>query len=348
MSIKASNVARILRKARQRGIVWTLEAVKRRIVRATRAEPTLRGVTMTVSTYCNLKCTGCPHGLFGDADKIHMPLDRFQRVIDNLPSAGSLMMVGLGEPSLNKDLPEMIAYAHKSRKFGDLVFISNLLARPPEFYIDLFDRGLTGLQVSVDAFDSDIADNTRLGTQVDKLRQRLETVVLAVNSRIPRIGIKTVVSRVNLDHLWDLATEFNRLGEACGEPLAWGLQAFDPKVRSDMALDDELLLKANQLVDRMRAEFKWIKLKGHVTIVESSCPEPFSGAAVSVEGYLLPCTDAWDPSVYGRFALDRTPWTEAAATPEIKDFRDSFPTTRHELCEKCFCRYGPSVNGCGR
>ncbi len=78
-----------------------------------------RDYSIDVSGACNLKCLSCPRSsrLSEERSPGFMSLNRFEMVLDKIksedPFVGNIQLYQWGEPTLNRELPEMIQYAHK-------------------------------------------------------------------------------------------------------------------------------------------------------------------------------------------------------------------------------------------
>jgi MoaA/NifB/PqqE/SkfB family radical SAM enzyme len=78
------------------------------------------------TTSCNLKCVFCPiNDKTISIKKETMKLKTFMKMVDQcreFPQAIKfLRFIGIGEPLLNKDLPEMISYAKQSGGGGGYI-----------------------------------------------------------------------------------------------------------------------------------------------------------------------------------------------------------------------------------
>ncbi len=85
---------------------------------------------------CNLKCVSCPHAYNNPAERRSgvMSLENFKRVIDKIvaesPFVGNLQLYQWGEPTLHKQLPDMLRYANAQ---GIKCAISSNLNVPADF-----------------------------------------------------------------------------------------------------------------------------------------------------------------------------------------------------------------------
>ena len=95
-----------------------------------------RDYAVEVSGICNLHCISCPRGGRRTSNRSTrmMSLDTFKKVIGKIrqedPFVGNIQLYQWGEPTLNKDLPDMIRYA---RENGILCAISSNLNHPADF-----------------------------------------------------------------------------------------------------------------------------------------------------------------------------------------------------------------------
>lgn len=147
-------------------------------------------VHFDIANGCNVRCTTCwHHSPFLDAEHVPttqwkrrtMELETFQSILDDLIELSGLEQIilsGMGDPSLNDALPDMVQYAH--RHGIGVTIITNLLAIDLPRILDT--GGELNLLVSVcgvtervwDAFHggSTVGGFPRLLAQLQLLRQR--------------------------------------------------------------------------------------------------------------------------------------------------------------------------------
>src|SRR5437868_7247747 len=63
-----------------------------------------------VANRCNSLCATCPLTFSPQEAARHLSLSDFRQLVDQLPDLQRAVMQGIGEPLLNRDLPEMIHY----------------------------------------------------------------------------------------------------------------------------------------------------------------------------------------------------------------------------------------------
>jgi MoaA/NifB/PqqE/SkfB family radical SAM enzyme len=106
---------------------------------------------LEVTNRCNLLCETCPRTFETLEPPADMSWPLFTRIVDQFPSIARVVMHGVGEPMLVKELPRMIRYL-KDRGTYVLFNTNGTLLQPRKFQA-LIDTGLDELRVSLDAAD---------------------------------------------------------------------------------------------------------------------------------------------------------------------------------------------------
>lgn len=98
---------------------------------------------------CNLLCATCPRTFEDLEPPADMSWDLFTRIVDQVPQIARVVLHGIGEPMLVKDLPRMISYL-KDRGIY-VLFNTNGTLLTPKKGRELIATGLDELRVSLDA-----------------------------------------------------------------------------------------------------------------------------------------------------------------------------------------------------
>ena len=106
---------------------------------------------LEVTNRCNLLCETCPRTFETLEPPQDMTWEMFTSIVDQVPSVSRVVLHGVGEPMLVRNLPAMIRYL-KDRGIYVLFNTNGTLLNPRKFQ-DLIDTGLDELRVSVDAAD---------------------------------------------------------------------------------------------------------------------------------------------------------------------------------------------------
>lgn len=154
---------------------------------------------LSITDVCNFRCRYClPDGYraTGHSSGRFLTLDEIRRVTRAFAAAGTekVRLTG-GEPSLRRDLTDIIAAVGENRSIRQLVVTTNgyRLAR----HIHQWRAaGLTGLNVSIDSLDP---RQFRAITGQDKLHQVLDGIDAAFSAGFSRVKVNTVLMR-DLNH----------------------------------------------------------------------------------------------------------------------------------------------------
>ncbi|HVC63272.1 MAG TPA: radical SAM protein [Acetobacteraceae bacterium] len=169
----------------------------------------LRRLQIEITTGCNLRCAGCQRTLgmaAGSWRNAHMPARIFAAILRNAPPADTIILQGIGEPTLHPDLPQLIAAARGAGKFGAVSFNTNALVREPAYYQALRAAGLDHVSVSVDSLDPRTAQATRAGTDCQRLTEAIQALIALFG---PTVTLSILLSRHNAEELPELLQRLN-------------------------------------------------------------------------------------------------------------------------------------------
>jgi MoaA/NifB/PqqE/SkfB family radical SAM enzyme len=327
-------IFRILRDSiRERGVAQTAHRAVRRLLQHGRwSVPALWQVAVEVTTHCNLGCPGCLRTVKcaeQSWDSLHMALSDYRKIVQDLPKAQTFASGGIGEPTLHPQLPELIRIAASTGKFRAVCFTSNGMARPPEYYDELFEAGLTRVDISVDTLDQELADHLRKGTSTKKLRACLQYLA----GRHPgRVGARTVIRSENVDEIPNLLSQLNDLG-----PLNVSLQYFIDMGNPDGVVS---LPERKALVQRLPAiasRYPNLRIKAPELIEPSPqvCIYPWWGPAVTVDGYVMVCCNMMDKDRFNLGNALETPFDEVWNARSTREFRREFALRSPDFCVEC-------------
>jgi radical SAM protein with 4Fe4S-binding SPASM domain len=98
---------------------------------------------------CNLLCTTCPRTYAELEPEADMSWELFTRIVDQVPNIARVVLHGVGEPMLVKELPRMVRYLKARGTY--VLFNTNGTVLTPKRGRELCDTGLDELRVSLDA-----------------------------------------------------------------------------------------------------------------------------------------------------------------------------------------------------
>jgi len=141
-------------------------------------EPVFANIEIT--TRCNLECSYCirsgnPHP--GE----DMPQGTFARMLDLLPHAYRITLVGLGEPLLHHNPAGIVAEAvSRGRRVG---LVTNGMCLDKEMGQNLLDAGLHSIAFSLDAPDQKTADIVRKGSNIKRITENIRLFTRAAKKK---------------------------------------------------------------------------------------------------------------------------------------------------------------------
>jgi radical SAM protein with 4Fe4S-binding SPASM domain len=107
---------------------------------------------LEVTNRCNLLCTTCPRTFAELEPEADMSWELFTRIVDQVPDIARVVLHGVGEPMLVKELPRMVRYLKARGAY--VLFNTNGTVLTARKGRELADGGLDELRVSLDAADA--------------------------------------------------------------------------------------------------------------------------------------------------------------------------------------------------
>jgi MoaA/NifB/PqqE/SkfB family radical SAM enzyme len=183
--------------------------------RAARAHAAPVCLYLETTNRCNLACTTCPRTYEDLEPPADMSWDLFTQIVDQYPTIPRVVLHGIGEPMMVKDLPRMVRYL-KDRGTYVLFNTNGTLLRPKKGR-ELIDAGLDELRVSLDAAEAGAFKLVRGRDWFDRIVRNVRDFV-ALKSRMravnPRLSLWLTGLRETLEQLPD----FIRLAADLGVP----------------------------------------------------------------------------------------------------------------------------------
>lgn len=153
---------------------------------------------------CNLRCVGCVH--YKSESPLDLTLDAFKRILDeSAPWVVQYRLCSLGEPFMNKDVPEMLALA-ADRGVGTNVMTNGMLVTPELADFLMGEARLDLLTFSIDGATAETCERLRRGLVFDDLLEAVRAVADAKrrHSAPTVIQANTIAMVDNIEELPDL------------------------------------------------------------------------------------------------------------------------------------------------
>jgi MoaA/NifB/PqqE/SkfB family radical SAM enzyme len=259
-----------------------------------------------VTNRCNSRCETCVHTFMAPEPLRDMTWDEFRDLVDQVPLLRRVVLHGVGEPLLNRDLPAMIAYLKRRLDPPHVLFNSNAILLTPDWQEALLQAGLDEYRISTDAAHAELYAHIR---GVDAFERMTENVA-AFARRIRQAGDGPCLSlwftamHENLADLPDLVRLAAHLsvGEVYVQRLVYygqGLAQQEQSLfRAMQAVEEEFLVRSEALADQLGITFR---ASGATTPRDSllssddnrrpwsHCRRPSSLMYVTANGNVLPC-----------------------------------------------------------
>ncbi len=171
-------------------------------------EPVFANIEIT--TRCNFKCRYCARTNL-DKDSKDMDRETFIRILDLLPHAYRVTLVGLGEPLLHPRLTEFIEIASSLKRRVGLVTNASLL--DSSISKGLISAGLDSIAFSLDTVNQDVASRVRKGTDIDRVIDNIRQFIKIANAARPMAkAVFTALSVETIPYFNDLVETVSTLG----------------------------------------------------------------------------------------------------------------------------------------
>jgi MoaA/NifB/PqqE/SkfB family radical SAM enzyme len=233
---------------------------------------------------------------------------RFRQIVDQFPQLDRVVLHGIGEPLLNKELPRFVA--HLKKRGAKVLFNTNAILLNQERGDALVNAGLDELRVSLDAVSPELYAQLR---GVDLLPKVIQNLKYFINRHggheQPKVSLWWVAMQTNLHQLPDFVRLAHQIG--VGEVYLQRLVYFG----SGDYLGDNTTMKAEQSIyaalevqqamlikecEELSASLGMaFKASGATTPFKSvlekgdypwqKCQRPWRLMYISVNGTALPC-----------------------------------------------------------
>ncbi|HEX6512037.1 MAG TPA: radical SAM protein [Chloroflexota bacterium] len=267
-----------------------------------------RELYVEVTNRCNSLCVTCPLTFSPQEAEHYLTFEEFVSLVEQFPGLKRVVLQGIGEPLLNRELAPMIRYLKDRAVY--VVFNTNAILLYPKRQAELVHSGLDELRVSCDGATPDTYARIR---GVNVLPKVLKNVGEMVQTRRrlgverPRISLWLTGVRDNIAELPDLVERAGQLGVDevyltrmvfFGEGLATQEQAIfnaEDALRRQVL---EMVAEADRRAKRLGIAFNsagaiapldYASGPGQVRNPWQGCRRPWRLGYVTANGNALPC-----------------------------------------------------------
>src|SRR5579871_2302937 len=168
---------------------------------------------LEVTNRCNLLCETCPRTFEALEPPADMSWELFTRIVDQVPDVARVVLHGVGEPMLVKDLPRMIR--HLKARGTYVLFNTNGTLLAPRKRREIIETGLDELRVSLDAADAASFLRVRGKDMFDRIvRNVSEFTALQreIGASTPKVSLWLTGLKETVDQLPDFVRIAARIG----------------------------------------------------------------------------------------------------------------------------------------
>lgn len=290
------------------------------------------GLPITVSieptTACNLRCPECPSGLRAfTRDTGNLKADFFRKTVDELHrDLLFLIFYFQGEPYINPQFLDMVAYAHRKKIYT--ITSTNGHFLDDENARKTVESGLDRLIISVDGATQETYEQYRIGGKLETVLEGARNVVKwkkQLNSRSPHLIFQFLVVRPN-EHEID---EIKRLAREIG--------ADEVKLKSAQVYDYE---QGNPLIPTIDRYARYRRQPdGSWTVKHALTPHCWKlwhACVITWNGIVAPC--CFDKDAQHRLGnLRETDFRTVWQSNDYKAFRSAILRGRDQIdiCGNC-------------
>ena len=314
-----------------------------------------------VTNRCNSRCQTCVRTFETLEPTRDLELDEFCGLVDQVPELQRVVLHGVGEPLLNRDLPDMIDYLKRRHDQPHVLFNSNAILLTPANQQALIETGLDEFRISTDAAHPELYAHIRGVDAFDVMADN----VSSFSQRIQRVGHGPSLSfwftamRENLADLPEIVRLAHRLGVGevhvqrlvfYGQGLAQEAQSLFRALQDD---EDAQLRETETLADGLGISFrasgagsprKSLTAPGDRQRPWARCRRPSSLMYITANGHVLPCCfSPFTTRDYAGLILGnafRAPLVEIWNGAAYRNFRAALQSdTPPESCDRCGVRW---------
>ena len=317
--------------------------------------PLPRSLYLETTSRCNSLCETCILTFGGREPQKDLGWEEFRRVVDQFSALDRVLLHGIGEPLLNRDLIRMIA--HLKERGATVLFNSNVITLGPRLRQQLVESGLDELRVSLDATTPATYARVRGVDAYQRVVAHLEALVRAkhdARADRPHVSLWFTGLKDNIEEIAGLVPLAVRVGARGinlqrlvynGLGLATEAQSLYGRLQEREAAlihaTEEAARAAGIEFSASGATAPEISLTpSHADRPWSACRRPWSLVYVTVHGNVLPCCIA--PWITGHYEgiilgnLFRQSLEEIWWGAPYLEFRTAIQTDRPpEPCRGC-------------
>ncbi len=160
-----------------------------------------------ITSYCNYKCTMCPHSLAGNLCANHMSFEQLKKLADLFPYCKRVMIQGDGEPLMHPDFVEISNFISR---FGCNLCTTTNLSLLSEATACVLAEKYELVTVSCDAGNKLLYETIRANGNFERFSNNLQLLMTYADPS--KIVVNAVIMRQNIDFLYELLRYLSNYG----------------------------------------------------------------------------------------------------------------------------------------
>lgn len=286
-------------------------------------------ISFEPTTSCNLRCPECPSGLREFTRPTGMlQKDFFSQTIDEIyKDLLYLVFYFQGEPYLNPEFLNMVAYAHKKGIYTATSTNAHYLTE--EKAKQTVESGLDRLIISIDGTTQEVYQSYRVGGKLEKVLDGARNIVKwkkELNSKTPFVFFQFLVVKPNEHQI----EEIKKLAAEIGVD----------QVRFKTAQVYDYEKDPNQLIPSLDKYSRYRRDKSGAMQIKSGlqnhCWRLWSGNVITWDGLVVPCCFDKD-AMHQLGNLKTQTFKQTWQNENYKQFRKELMTSRKniDICSNC-------------
>src|SRR5215472_13094308 len=173
--------------------------------------PLPRSIYIEPTSRCNELCQQCPRTLLSREEDRDLNFDEFRRIVDQFPMLERVVLHGLGEPLLNRDLPRMISYLKAHGAY--VLFNSNGIILNARRGQELIDAGLDEYRLSMDGATRQMYARVRGVDAFDKVWRNIRAFIAMQHEQDASKPVVSLWFTAMKENLHELPSLIDQAGE---------------------------------------------------------------------------------------------------------------------------------------
>ncbi len=316
---------------------------------------------LEVTNRCNLLCETCPRTFEALEPPMDLSWDLFTKIVDQVPNIARVVLHGVGEPMLVRDLPRMIRYL-KARG-THVLFNTNGTLLAPRKQQEIIETGLDELRVSLDAAEAVTFLKVRGKDMFDRIVRNVGSFTnlqRSIGAEKPKVSLWLTGLKETVDQLPDFVRLAARIGvrevhlqRLVFDDAGFGMARPDSSLFEQTRANEEAIIAEaiaigrdlGVTLDASGATEPGLSLKKAAGDKPwATCRRPWSLMYFTAHGRALPCCIApFSARGYENYTLgDATQQTlrDIWNSPAYRDFRTGLVgDTPPKPCQGCGLRW---------